>query len=239
MKQPSNKEWLDNLNKFYEEHADIYEELAKAEDCRNDIFKQAIKIFNPKDKVVLDLGCGTGKYTLLFSKTAEKVYAVDISKNALKILRNKIKKKKVKNVRIIRSDYGKIKLPGESVDLIFSAWSFPAHSKRWASDLSKLRKIIKKGGYMILADNYHGGEFWEIRNIVTDLKNDFCYGLEKWALSMGFDRKIFDVLLEFKTKKRVRDVCGAFYDPAIAGYIMGKSKTWFKMRISMWWWRRV
>ncbi|NIP40898.1 MAG: methyltransferase domain-containing protein [Candidatus Aenigmarchaeota archaeon] len=238
MKRPSNKEWLENLNKFYIEKADVYEKLANAEDYRNDIFKQTVKIFNPRGKVILDMGCGTGKYAIPFSKTAERVYAVDMSKGMLKILKNKIKKKNIKSVKIIKSDYGKINLSKESIDLIFSTWSFPAHSKRWASDLSKLRKIIRKGGYMILVDNYHGGEFWEIRKLVTDLKKDFCYGLDKWMLSKGFNRKIFDVLLEFKTKKRVRDVCGAFYGPSIAGYILGKGKTWFRMRVAMWYWKK-
>lgn len=238
MKQPSNKEWLDELNEFYRKHTDIYEELAKAEDRRNDIFKQTVKIFNPKGKVVMDLGCGTGKYTILFSKNAKRVYAVDVSKSMLKILRNKIKKKKIKNVKIIRSDYGKINLPKESVDLIFSTWSFPAHSKTWASDLSKLKKILRKGGCMIFVDNYHGGEFWKIRNIVTDRKKDFCYGLHKWMSSKGFKRKILDVLLEFGTEKRVRDICRPFYGDGVAGYVLGKGKTWFKIRVSLNYWKK-
>lgn len=238
IKQPSNREWLGNLNSFYEGKAGVYEGLVRAEDFRNDIFRQSTKIFNPRGKVVMDLGCGTGKYTIPFSKAAKKVYAVDISESMLKILEGKIEKKGIRNVEIIKSDYGKIDLPRQSVDLIFSAWSFPAHSKKWASDLSGLKRLLRKGGHLIFVDNYHGGEFWEIRNIVTDLKKDFCYSLEKWMLSRGFRKKTVDILFRFRSRKNVRDFCGPFFGPAIAGYILGKGKTWFEMTVAMWYWKK-
>lgn len=67
-----------------------------------------------KDKIVLDLGCGDGFFTLPLSQNAKIVYGFDNSKEQIKKT-NKIRKA---NVRFIFADITKIKYP--KADLILT-----------------------------------------------------------------------------------------------------------------------
>ena len=49
-----------------------------------------------KAKKVLDLGCGTGRHTIALAKNGFETYGIDISKNALKVCRERLKDKNLK-----------------------------------------------------------------------------------------------------------------------------------------------
>ncbi|GAA5881257.1 hypothetical protein JCM16303_004866 [Sporobolomyces ruberrimus] len=75
-----------------------------------------------KDKIVLDVGCGTGILSMFAAKAgAKKVYAVDASNVAYKAMRN-IKANGFNDViQVIKGKVEEIELP-EKVDVIISEW---------------------------------------------------------------------------------------------------------------------
>ncbi|GAA6019815.1 hypothetical protein JCM11491_000281 [Sporobolomyces phaffii] len=75
-----------------------------------------------KDKIVLDVGCGTGILSMFAAKAgAKKVYAVDASNVAFKAMRN-IKANGFQDViQVIKGKVEEIELP-EKVDVIISEW---------------------------------------------------------------------------------------------------------------------
>jgi len=81
---------------------------ARYSSCKNsfeaDILK-SIKEFDVDftDRSVIDVGCGTGVYTLHIAQIATEVLALDYSKNMLEILREDAKKLGIKN---IKTDHG-------------------------------------------------------------------------------------------------------------------------------------
>ena len=103
-------------------HFGIHEEMLK-DDVRTDSYRKAI-MFNKHlfhDKVVLDVGCGTGILSMFASKAgARKVYAVDnanIIFQAEKIMRHN----GFENIECIKGKMEEIVLP-EKVDIIISEW---------------------------------------------------------------------------------------------------------------------
>ena len=62
------------------------------------------KILNPKDKFILDLGCGTGMYTRSLSREAAHVWGVDISAEMLKQATLNIKQENLENITMVRAD---------------------------------------------------------------------------------------------------------------------------------------
>jgi ubiquinone/menaquinone biosynthesis C-methylase UbiE len=234
---------LTNLNKFYEEKSDIYDKLTKYEDYNNDILKTILKMTDFKNKTVVELGCGTGKFTIPLSSKVKKIYALDKTKSMLKILRKKIKSKKIKNIKIIESGFDEISLPKESIDIILSVWSFPAHSKNWERDLKKLKTILKKGGIMILVDNHYSGEYKKMRNKI--LKKEFTNGLNnfllryhEWFKSMGFKNRSLNILVNFVTKKNIEKVCAPFFGYEISTYLLARDRVSFKKKVSIFYWTK-
>jgi ubiquinone/menaquinone biosynthesis C-methylase UbiE len=79
------------------------------------------KLGNLKAKVVLDVGCGDGHFTIAAARVvggSGKVIGIDIDKTSIEILENEIKEQGIKNIQPILQDFSKgTSLPGKSIDL--------------------------------------------------------------------------------------------------------------------------
>jgi len=58
-------------------------------------------------KTVLDIGCGTGRFTIRIAKKAKHVTGTDISENMLNIMREDMESEGLKNVEIVHADWTK------------------------------------------------------------------------------------------------------------------------------------
>ena len=53
--------------------------------------------------VAADLGCGSGYFTVPLSRRVKKVYGIDVQKEMLNFLEDKVKRLKIKNVELVLS----------------------------------------------------------------------------------------------------------------------------------------
>ncbi len=98
--------------------------------------------------VVVDLGAGSGHHTVRLSKLVGdkgKVYAVDIQKEMIAILANRLKQEKIANVTLIRNTEKDPTLPANAIDLVlmvdvYHELSYPYEVMR------ELVKSLKVGG---------------------------------------------------------------------------------------------
>ena len=230
---------LKHLMGFYTDKAELYEELSKREDYRNDVIKAVSKIVDLRGKTVLDLGTGTGRFALDLARKAKLVYAADTCKPMLRVLRRLLRSRGKRNVRVLHSTYSRIQLPRESVDVVVSVWSFPAHSKNWDKDLREVKRVLKPGGMMVLLDNYHGGEYFRIKEkMPTPFFKDFNYDLHEWMRKQGFKRKVVSTLMNPGSKRNVERLCGPFFGYDLSTYLLARDKTCFEMKLSMFYWKK-
>ena len=75
------------------------------------------------DKRVIDIGCGTGVYTLHLAQKAQHVDALDISEEMLKILRNDADNHGLTSIRTVHSDWENFSLPDTPYDYALSTMS--------------------------------------------------------------------------------------------------------------------
>jgi SAM-dependent methyltransferase len=71
-----------------------------------------------KDKSILDVGCGTGMYTLRLAKEARHVTGLDISAEMLAINQADALKERIENIDFVNSDWLDFK-PRRDYDLVF------------------------------------------------------------------------------------------------------------------------
>ena len=131
----------------------IHEQMLK-DRKRTGAYQDAI-LNNPdifKDKIVLDIGCGTGILSIFAAKAGAKhVYGIefaDIADYAKEIIKiNKLSDK----ITILKSKVEEVNLPVEKVDIIISEWMgyFLLYESMLDTVLYARDKWLQKDGYML------------------------------------------------------------------------------------------
>lgn len=137
-----------------------------------------------KDKVCLDAGCGSGRYSYALIKLgAKKVLAFDKNENIIKLAKSRFNNHKLK---FFVSDTLNLKLRENSIDFIFSNGVIH-HDKYINKQLKKLNYILKKGGKMWVYVNGRMGLFEKVvetcKFILQDVKAEIIINYLKLFLN--------------------------------------------------------
>ncbi|MDR2443755.1 MAG: class I SAM-dependent methyltransferase, partial [Deltaproteobacteria bacterium] len=168
---------------FWNKRAQAFPRYNEAKDSyENTMLKAAMDLgVNFKDQRVLDVGCGSGMYTLKIALIAQSVVAVDISEEMLEISHIDSQKLGLKNITYVLSDWADYEPQKESsqFDVVFCSMCPPMED-----DLAKA-KLIKIVGSAVLV--YIGAyDFTEPKPL--SLLNDH-YGLKHFRFRSGPDMR--------------------------------------------------
>ncbi|TWT98216.1 class I SAM-dependent methyltransferase [Stieleria varia] len=134
-------EWI---GKFEVESREVYS-------ARNEVLK-ACRI-KPGDRIA-DVGAGTGFYSRLFAKTTGWggwVYSVDIAPSFLQHIAKRATADGIENLTTVLGTDVSIRLPPESVDLVFICDTYH-HFESPAESLASIYRALKPGGRLVLID---------------------------------------------------------------------------------------
>ena len=165
-----NKElWL-----FDYKQAEAYEKFSKSEDINNLIQKYLKEEYDFSNKIILEIGAGSGKFTGFLSDRSKKVYAVEKIESLLLI--NKEKHKNKNNVEFILSDIKDVKLEKNSIDYVFAGWSLTSMRDIYDQVFANLYQILKPNGKIIIVENGGQDEFCKLLGIEEfneQMKNEY------------------------------------------------------------------
>jgi len=109
-----------------------------------------------QDMIIADLGAGTGFYTIPLAKAVPygKVYAVEIVRDMLSTLRNKVLEAKLNNVECLWGNVEKIEgthIKDETVDIVIASnILFQVENKN--KFIEEIKRILKSGGQCLIID---------------------------------------------------------------------------------------
>ncbi|NHI94819.1 MAG: class I SAM-dependent methyltransferase [Candidatus Lokiarchaeota archaeon] len=150
-----NKKWNKNIydNEFGENYDEIHE--YSEENYSNFIIKQNLnQIFkNQKEKIILEIGAGTGYYTVNYCKYVKKVDAVEIGEDLTKKFKKEINQRQIKNITIISNDIWKFKADKKYDYILFI--STLHHLPLRIKLLKKLLKFLKNNGKIVIIEPHH------------------------------------------------------------------------------------
>jgi len=171
---------------------DYFNEIAQSWNViRSEYFDERLKYkvlskVNIKDKVVADLGCGTGFLSLALALDASIVFSIDQSVNMLIETRKLMETKKFDNVYPIKSSIDNLALFDESVDVVFINMALH-HVKDAKKAIEEMFRIIKKDGTLIISDvQEHNGE-WAKTEMFDEWLGFSNNQMEEWLTSAGFN----------------------------------------------------
>lgn len=100
---------------------------------------------------VLDLGCGTGRHLIVLAKSGFSVYGQDISKKALKLARERLKKEGLKAELIIGNIYKKLPYRDNFFDGIISTNALH-HGKSYQIKnlIKEIERIMKRDAVLMI-----------------------------------------------------------------------------------------
>lgn len=101
-----------------------------------------------KDKTIIDIGCGTGVWTLHLAKKASEIYALDGSKAMLEILENDSKTLGLKNLQFCHANFADFAFT-KSFDIAFLTMSAALQTKQ---DYEKFLNLGKERIHLSWAD---------------------------------------------------------------------------------------
>ena len=158
---------------------------------RSEYFEERLKYqvlskANVKDKVVADLGCGTGFLSLALALDASIVFSIDQSVNMLKESRRLMETKKFNNVYPIKSSIDNLVLFDESVDVVFINMALH-HVKDAKKAIEEMYRIIKKDGTLIISDvQEHNGQ-WAKDEMFDEWLGFSNDQIKQWLTEAGFN----------------------------------------------------
>ncbi len=104
-----------------------------------------------KGKRVLDVGCGSGVFSLIFAQEeASWVVGIDISQESLKAVRRLKESFRALPLELIRNDVSSLCFKDESFDVVW-AWGTVHHATDPDRGLSELLRVLRPGGSLLLA----------------------------------------------------------------------------------------
>ncbi|MEW6558504.1 MAG: methyltransferase domain-containing protein [Elusimicrobiota bacterium] len=185
--------------KYFDKEASKWDEnpiyIERAKVISDEILK-SIKVSNNIN--ALEYGCGTGLLSFFLYKSLKSIVLMDDSSEMLKIVNNKIKQNKIKNMKTVKINliYNRY---ANKHDLIYTLMTLH-HIKNTEKIIEIFYSLLNKNGYLCIADlieedgsfhkhhkNYNGHNGFNTEKLkklleckgFSDVKYSICYEMEK------------------------------------------------------------
>jgi ubiquinone/menaquinone biosynthesis C-methylase UbiE len=158
---------------------------------RSEYFEERLKykllsLHNIKDKIVADLGCGTGFVSLALANEANMVFSVDNSVNMLKELKTTAVKRDLKNVYPIKSSLDDLALFDESLDGVYINMALH-HIKDAEKAVQEMGRVLKGGGTVVISDVMEHNGQWAKEEMFDEWLGFSNEQIKLWLEKAGFE----------------------------------------------------
>ncbi|MET0647975.1 MAG: class I SAM-dependent methyltransferase [Pyrinomonadaceae bacterium] len=96
----------------------------------------------------LEIGCGTGSFSRILSKSSERVLALDLSPNMIRVARER--SAQFTNIEFRVADVLALELPAETFDCVVTVATL--HHLPMKEVLTKIKGALKAGGVLLVLD---------------------------------------------------------------------------------------
>lgn len=107
-----------------------------------------LRCLPPHCKNVLEIGCGTGEFTRLLASRAERVVAIDLSPQMIRLAHEHSTNHR--NIEYLTGDVMELSLPAGSYDCVVTIATL--HHLPRDRALVKMKDALKRGGHLLIHD---------------------------------------------------------------------------------------
>ena len=111
-----------------------------------------LSLKNSKDLTLIDLGCGTGAFSIHAAKYFKKIYAVDVAEAMIQQAKQKLDAK-INNISFINAGFLSYEHNKEPVDIVITSAALHHLPDFWKQiALLRINKMLKQNGLFYLFD---------------------------------------------------------------------------------------
>ncbi|WP_293870264.1 class I SAM-dependent methyltransferase [Flavobacterium sp.] len=165
-----------NLFKEFD-HKSYFDEAKKLLETR--LKRNEIKITNIENLVLLDQGCGGGRYTAAWKLLGiKKAVGIDFSDIGLQDARVRAELAGIESIEFVKGSVLEMPFEDKTFDIVYSNGVLH-HTEDWKKGIVEQLRVMKKGGWgwQYLIEN-PGGIFWDsieiLRAIMKDVNNKYA-----------------------------------------------------------------
>jgi ubiquinone/menaquinone biosynthesis C-methylase UbiE len=235
LKQKAKPETLENRwDILYRDYPEVYDEFASVKKKPG---IEIAKMFDFKNKIVVDVGAGTGLSTFPRAKYVKEIIGIEPELAMIKIAKSELKKKKLKNVSFKVGTSSHIPLKDNFADIVFAVTSASFYNAKSIKDfVNESTRVLKNQGLIIsvdIAPKWYGGELAP----VIYGKSRMSKGIDSEEIrnttftKLGFKHK--DVLQnqEYGSLKKIVSTYGFIFGKKAIEYLKKHNKTNIRWKI--------
>lgn len=183
---------------------------------------------------VVDLGAGSGQFTLAVAEVCERVVAVDVSPVMLTILQEKVDREAISNIEAVKAGFLTYQHSGEPPDVVYSRFALHHLPDFWqAIALRRIADMLLPGAVLRLSDvvyNFEAAdaeeriEAWITETMSADIEGGWTRA--ELAEHVRDENSTYAWLLEPMIHRAGFDITDAEYDKSgmLARYLCEKRR---------------
>jgi ubiquinone/menaquinone biosynthesis C-methylase UbiE len=224
---------------IYKTEGDQYEALIAREDYQGNILKSLLEITSLENRVVYDLGAGTGRLACLLAPLVKHVRAFDVSEEMLRVCREKFIASGSVNWQVDAADHRQLPVDDHSADLVVSGWSL-SYLAVWNPEtartelgkwLGEMKRILRPNSHIVLFESLGTGNESPIR--LEHLKDFY-----PWLDEVGFQNKWIRTDYKFDSLDEAEYLSRFFFGSELGDKV--KENNWVVLpECTGVWWKNV
>lgn len=206
---------------LYRDYPEIYDEFAVVPRTPP---LNLVQKYHLEDKIIADIGSGTGDSSFEYAKFAKRVIGVEIEKSMLEIAEKLAKERSIKNVKFVLGDARKIPLEDSSVDAVIGATLAIPDPEGFRNFSSEAERITVDGGLIILLNIAPGWTGGELHEVIGD-EDDWDIRMDTILADCGFEYEDFYQDQEYGSLDKIIRTYGFIFGKKVIRYLKKHKKT--------------
>ena len=223
---------------IYKTEGDKYEALIAREDYQENILKSLREITDLDNRLVLDLGAGTGRLACMLAPYVSRIRAFDISDEMLRVCKQKFTASGLSNWQVDIADHRQLPVPDQSADLVVSGWSVSYlavwNPDTWREEMEKwldeMKRVLRPGSFIVLFESLGTGN-------ESPIKLDHLKDFYPWLDEVGFRSKWIRTDYKFESVAEAEELSRFFFGDELGDKVRDKKWVILPECTGVWWLR--